>query len=132
MVEKREFKTVTNIVYECVATIIEVFFILMFSYAMAEVFMATGVGASIIRIVTIRGLSQSVLLVGFLVTVFYQLQQVLSMGNFAACAPIFLWANHIVGGVVPYYGFYSWWFMFRRQYRLFLTLLYKFRNTKLI
>ncbi len=101
LVEKREFKEVTNIVYEGVATIIEVFFILMFSYAMAEVFMATGVGASIIRISLRLGLtSKSVALVGFLVTCVLSVATGTSWGTFAACAPIFLWANHIVGGSV--------------------------------
>ena len=52
-----------------------IFFILMFAYGVAECFMATGVGASLILIA-------------------------LRLGITAACAPIFLWLNHLVGGDV--------------------------------
>ncbi len=101
LVEKREFDEVTDIVFDGVSDIIEVFFILMFSYAMAEVFMGTGVGASIIRLSLKLGLtSKTVALVGFIVTCVLSVATGSSWGTFAACAPIFLWANHIVGGSV--------------------------------
>lgn len=101
LVEKRKFKDVTKVVYDGAGSVMEVYFILMFSYAMAEVFMATGVGASIIRISLQLGLSsKTVALVGFLVTCVLSVATGTSWGTFAACAPIFLWANHIVGGSV--------------------------------
>lgn len=66
---KHPFKNITDTAYKGVSTVVEVFFILMFSYALAEIFMATGVGASIIRISLSLGLnSKTVALVGFLVT----------------------------------------------------------------
>lgn len=101
LVEKRSFKEVTKVVYDGAGSVMEVYFILMFSYAMAEVFMATGVGASVIRISLQLGLtSKTVALVGFLVTCVLSVATGTSWGTFAACAPIFLWANHIVGGSV--------------------------------
>lgn len=97
--EKRKLDDVTKTIYGGVSNIIEVFFVLMFSYAMAEVFMSTGVGASIIRISLQLGLtSKTVALVGFLVTCVLSVATGTSWGTFAACAPIFLWASHIVGG----------------------------------
>lgn len=98
---KHPFKNITDTAYKGVSTIVEVFFILMFSYALAEIFMATGVGASIIRISLSLGLnSKTVALVGFLVTCLLSIATGTSWGTYAACVPIFLWANHIVGGNV--------------------------------
>lgn len=75
------------------------FFILMMAYAMAEVFMATGVGASIINMALKFGLTaRSVAVVGVAVTSLLSIATGTSWGTFAACAPIFLWLNHIVGG----------------------------------
>lgn len=101
IVEKRKLDKITDIVYRGVGEIMDVFFILMFAYGMAEVFMATGVGASIIRIALQLGLSsKTVALVGFLVTCILSIATGTSWGTFAATAPIFLWSNHIVGGNV--------------------------------
>lgn len=76
-----------------------VFFILMFAYAMAEAFMSTGVGASIVNMSLTLGLTaRTVAVVGFLVTSILSVATGTSWGTFAACAPIFLWLNHIVGG----------------------------------
>ncbi|MBU3144336.1 Na+/H+ antiporter NhaC family protein [Clostridium sp. CF012] len=76
-----------------------VFFILMFAYAMAEAFMATGVGAAIINMSLNLGLTaRTVALTGFLVTAVLSVATGTSWGTFAACAPIFLWLNHILGG----------------------------------
>ncbi|MGL4947005.1 MAG: Na+/H+ antiporter NhaC family protein [Cetobacterium sp.] len=75
------------------------FFILMMAYAMAEAFMATGVGASIINIALGFGLTaRTVAVVGIFVTSILSIATGTSWGTFAACAPIFLWLNHIVGG----------------------------------
>ncbi len=79
--------------------IVIVFFILMFAYAVAECFMATGVGASTINLALNFGVSaKTVAVTGYLVTCVLSLATGTSWGTFAACAPIFLWLNYIVGG----------------------------------
>ncbi len=82
-----------------VKEMILVFFILMFAYAMAEVFMVSGVGASIIKLSLNLGLTaKTVAVTGLLVTSILSVATGTSWGTFAACAPVFLWLNHIVGG----------------------------------
>jgi Na+/H+ antiporter NhaC len=99
LVEKYDYNKIIEKIEENVRTIIIVFFILMFAYAMAEAFMATGVGAAIIRLSLQLGLTgKTVAVVGFLVTAVLSTATGTSWGTFAACAPIFLWINHIVGG----------------------------------
>lgn len=76
-----------------------VFFILMMAYAMADVFMSSGVGASIITVSLKFGLSaRTVAIVSFLVSSLLSLATGTSWGTFAATAPIFLWLCHITGG----------------------------------
>ena len=76
-----------------------VFFILMMAYAMAECFMATGVGAAIINMALKLGLTgKTVAVTGLIVTSVLSVATGTSWGTFAACAPIFLWLNHIVDG----------------------------------
>lgn len=76
-----------------------VFLILQLAYGVAECFMATGVAAAIINIALSMGLGASaVALVAFLVTCVLSVATGTSWGTFAACAPIFLWLNHLVGG----------------------------------
>ncbi len=76
-----------------------VFFILMLAYGMAEAFMATGVGAAIINIALGFGITgKTVALVAFIICCILSVATGTSWGTFAACAPIFLWLNHIVGG----------------------------------
>lgn len=71
----------------------------MMAYAMAEAFMSTGVGASIINIALGFGLTaRTVAVVGVIVTSILSIATGTSWGTFAACAPIFLWLNHIVQG----------------------------------
>ena len=75
------------------------FFILMVAYAMAEAFMSTGVGAAIINVSLNIGLTaRTVAVVGVTVASILSIATGSSWGTFAACAPIFLWLNHIVGG----------------------------------
>ena len=74
-------------------------FILMAAYAMAEAFMSTGVGASLILIALKVGITaKTVAVIGAIVTSILSIATGTSWGTFAACAPIFLWLNHIVGG----------------------------------
>lgn len=76
-----------------------VFLILQLAYGVAECFMATGVAAAVINMALSMGLTASgVAAAGFLVTCILSIATGTSWGTFAACAPIFLWLNHIVGG----------------------------------
>lgn len=79
--------------------IVMIFFILMFAYAVAECFMATGVGASMIKLALLLGVSaRTIAPVSLLVTCLLSIATGSSWGTFAACAPIFLWLSHLVGG----------------------------------
>ena len=81
--------------------IVLIFFILMFAYGVAECFMATGVGASLIILALKLGITaRTVAIVSLLVTCVLSIATGSSWGTFAACAPIFLWLNHLVGGDV--------------------------------
>lgn len=95
-------KKINDVIDSCIKNAREMqiaFFILMLAYAMAEAFMATGVGASIINISLGFGLTaRTVAVVGIIVTSVLSIATGTSWGTFAACAPIFLWLNHIVGG----------------------------------
>ena len=76
-----------------------IFFILMFAYGVAECFMATGVGASLINLALAMGVTgRTIAPVAIFVTGMLSVATGSSWGTFAACAPIFLWLNHIVGG----------------------------------
>ncbi|MDO5301816.1 MAG: Na+/H+ antiporter NhaC family protein [Tissierellia bacterium] len=76
-----------------------VFFILMMAYAMANAFMETGVGAALVNLALGAGMSaKTIAVVGFIVTSVLSVATGSSWGTFAACAPIFLWLNHIVEG----------------------------------
>lgn len=80
-------------------SIVMVFFILMFAYGVAECFMATGVGAAVINLALAAGVTaRTIAIVAFVVTCLLSLATGTSWGTFAACAPIFLWLNYIIGG----------------------------------
>ena len=82
-----------------VKNIVLIFFILMFAYGVAECFMATGVGAALINLALEMGVTaQTIAPVALLVTCLLSIATGSSWGTFAACAPIFLWLNHLVGG----------------------------------
>jgi Na+/H+ antiporter NhaC len=97
--EKIKMNELIDAAVDNVKELILVFFILMFAYAMANAFMSTGVGASIVNMSLSLGLNaRTVAVTGFLVTCVLSVATGTSWGTFAACAPIFLWLNHIVGG----------------------------------
>ena len=97
--EKHRYDEIMENGFKAVKEMILVFFILMFAYAVAETFMATGVGASIIIISLKLGVTaKTVAVVGFAVTSLLSIATGTSWGTFASCAPVFLWLNHIVGG----------------------------------
>lgn len=97
--ERLKFDEIVDCAVENVKEMQLVFFILMAAYAMAETFMATGVGASIINLALSLGMTaKTVAVTGFIVTSVLSVATGSSWGTFAACAPIFLWLNHIVDG----------------------------------
>ena len=96
---KEKFNKIIDHAIDNVKEIQVALFILMAAYAMAEAFMSTGVGASLILIALKVGITaKTVAVVGAIVTSILSIATGTSWGTFAACAPIFLWLNHIVGG----------------------------------
>ena len=84
-----------------VKKIVLIFFILMFAYGVAECFMATGVGAALINLALEMGVTaRTIAPVALIITCLLSIATGTSWGTFAACAPIFLWLNHLVGGNV--------------------------------
>lgn len=101
IVRKAKFDEAFDHGLEAAKKIVVVLFILMFAYATAECFMATGVGAALINLALELGVTaRTVALVSMLVTCLLSTATGTSWGTFAACAPIFLWLNHLVGGNV--------------------------------
>ncbi|MCR8743936.1 Na+/H+ antiporter NhaC family protein [Romboutsia lituseburensis] len=97
--DKFKFNDLVDCAVDNVKELNLVFFILMLAYAMAEAFMSTGVGASLVNIALSLGVTgRTVAVVSFLVTAVLSVATGTSWGTFAACAPIFLWLNHMVGG----------------------------------
>ena len=98
-VSKLSMKECIDSAMKSVSHILVALFILMFAYAMASAFMSTGVGASIVSIALSAGVTgKTVAVVGIAVTAVLSVATGTSWGTFAACAPIFLWLSHIVGG----------------------------------
>lgn len=88
-----------DVAVENVKQIQLVFFILMLAYAMANAFMETGVGASIVNMALSAGMTaKTIAPIGLAITGILSVATGTSWGTFAACAPIFLWLNHIVQG----------------------------------
>lgn len=101
IVYKTKFDEAFDKCLTSVKKIVMIFFILMFAYGVAECFMATGVGAALINIALSLGVTaRSIALVSLIVTCLLSIATGTSWGTFAACAPIFLWLNHLVGGNV--------------------------------
>lgn len=97
--EKIKFDEILDSAIENVKGLQLVFFILMFAYAMADIFMSTGVGAAIINMALNLGLSaKTIAVTALIVTSILSVATGTSWGTFAATAPIFLWLNHIVDG----------------------------------
>lgn len=99
LTEKFRFRELLDSALDNLRHFLIVFLILQLAYGVAECFMATGVAAAVINMALSMGLTASgVAAVGFLVTCVLSVATGTSWGTFAACAPIFLWLNHIVGG----------------------------------
>jgi len=98
---KLSFQKCIDAAMNSVSKILVALFILMFAYAMASVFMSTGVGASVVNIALSMGINaRLVAAIGLVVTAILSVATGTSWGTFAACAPIFMWLSHIVGGDV--------------------------------
>lgn len=99
LINKCNFETAFDQCLRSVKKIVLIFFILMFAYGVAECFMATGVGAALIRVALEMGVTaRTIAPVALIVTCLLSTATGTSWGTFAACAPIFLWLNHLVGG----------------------------------
>ena len=99
IINKCDFETAFDQCLRSVKKIVLIFFILMFAYGVAECFMATGVGAALIRVALEMGVTaRTIAPVALIVTCLLSIATGTSWGTFAACAPIFLWLNHLVGG----------------------------------
>ncbi|MFV0518092.1 MAG: Na+/H+ antiporter NhaC family protein [Aminipila sp.] len=97
--EKLKFNECLDAAMASVSKILIALFILMFAYAMASAFMSTGVGAAIVNMALSLGITaKTVAVVGLMVTAVLSVATGTSWGTFAACAPIFLWLNHLVDG----------------------------------
>lgn len=99
IVKKANFDSAFDNCLESVKKIVVVFFILMFAYAVANCFLATGVGAALINLAFEMGVTaRTIAPVALIVTCLLSTATGTSWGTFAACAPIFLWLNHLIGG----------------------------------
>ena len=97
--ERIKFQECIDSAMESVSKILIALFILMFAYAMASAFMTTGVGASVVLIALNAGITgKTIACLGIIVTAVLSIATGTSWGTFAACAPIFLWLNHLVDG----------------------------------
>ena len=97
--EKMKFSDVLNEGVEGAKDATLLAFILMLAYALAEIFMSTGVGAAAISIfINIGVTGKTVAVVAFLTTCALSVSTGTSWGTFAACIPIFLWLCSVVGG----------------------------------
>ena len=99
LVDKKKFKDCMDSAMASVSNILIALFILMFAYAMASIFMSSGVGASVVNLALGLGINaRLVAAIGLAVTAVLSVATGTSWGTFAACAPIFLWLSHLVGG----------------------------------
>jgi len=97
LTEKVKFQECIDAATKSVGNIIVALFILMIAYAMANAFMSTGVGASVVNMALTLGVTaRTTAVIGLCVTAILSVATGTSWGTFAACAPIFLWLVHIV------------------------------------
>lgn len=101
LIYRTDFERSFQLGIDAAKNIMLIFFILMFAYGVAECFMATGVGASLILLALKLGVTaRTIAPCAMLVTCLLSIATGSSWGTFAACAPIFLWLNHLIGGDV--------------------------------
>ena len=96
-----KFSDLLDSAVEGMRRVVLVFLILQMAYAVATCFMETGVAAEIITVAISLGVTAKLIAVtALIVTAILSVATGTSWGTFAACAPIFLWLNHIVGGSI--------------------------------
>lgn len=99
LTEKMKLGEILNIAIEGAKNAVPVGFILMMAYAVAEIFMVTGVGASAIELLIGLGVTgKTVAVVSLLTASVLSVSTGTSMGTFAATFPIFIWLCDMVGG----------------------------------
>ena len=99
--DKRKWQECLDASMNSVKNILVALFILMLAYTMANCFMGFGVGAAVVNIALKLGVTaKTVAMIGLVCTALLSVATGTSWGTFAACAPIFLWLSHIVGGDV--------------------------------
>lgn len=98
-IDHKKYDEVLAAALDNAKSLMYIFFLLMVAYAMGEVFMAAGVGASVIGISMQFGITgKTVAIVALILTAVLSTATGTSWGTFAACVPIFLWLSHITGG----------------------------------
>lgn len=101
VVDGRKWDECLDAAMDSVKNILVALFILMLAYTMANCFMGYGVGAAVVSIALKLGVTaKTVAMIGLVCTALLSVATGTSWGTFAACAPIFLWLSHIVGGDV--------------------------------
>lgn len=99
VIDRRKYDEVLAAALDNAKNLMYVFFLLMVAYAMGEVFMAAGVGASVISLSMKFGITgKTVAVAALFLTAALSTATGTSWGTFAACIPIFLWLSHITGG----------------------------------
>lgn len=97
--DRTAFSTLLDGALDGMRGYVMVFLILELAFATADAFMSSGVASSVIGLALKAGVTgQSVAVVGLLVTAVLSIATGTSWGTMAACAPIFLWLNHLLGG----------------------------------
>ncbi len=97
--EKMKFADIMNEAVDGAKEATLLAFILMLAYALAEIFMTSGVGAAAISLFINVGVTgKTVAMVAFLTTCALSVSTGTSWGTFAACIPIFIWLGNVVGG----------------------------------
>lgn len=99
LTKKMKFTEVMDKAMGSVGEVIPMLFVTTLALTLADAFMATGVGASVIGIALNLGVTgKNIAVVAYLTCSVFSLATATSWGTFASCAPVFLWLNHIVGG----------------------------------
>lgn len=97
--KKMKFTEVMDKAMGAVGEVIPMLFVTTLALTLADSFMATGVGASVIGLALNLGVTgKNIAVVAYLTCSVFSLATATSWGTFASCAPVFLWLNHIVGG----------------------------------
>ena len=99
VLEKKKLTDIMNAAIEGAKDGMYPGFVLMMAYALAEIYISSGVGAAAIELFINLGVTgRSVAMVAFLASCALSLATGTSWGTYAACIPIFMWLADIVGG----------------------------------